>query len=182
MASMENKFMVWIDGEYTGLRDDDKILEIACIITDNDLNVVSEDFNVVINQPDAVLENMEEWCIEHHNKSGLVDDCKSSRISLKEAEEMLLNFIKKYVLEGTCPMAGNTIYWDRLYLMKYMPLVHKYLHHRIIDVSTIKQLVRMWNPKEFENAPKKVFCHRALSDIKESIQELKYYKKNIFIS
>ncbi|XP_076636365.1 putative oligoribonuclease isoform X2 [Colletes latitarsis] len=107
MASLENKFIVWIDGEYTGLRDEDTILEIACIITDNNLNVVSEDFNVVINQPDAVLENMSEWCIDHHAKSGLVDDCKSSKISIKEAEHMLLNFLKKYVQEGTCPMAES---------------------------------------------------------------------------
>lgn len=142
-------------------------------------------------------------------QSGLIQESKYSKITLKDAEEMLLNFLKKYIPPQTCPLAGNTIYMDRLFLLKFMPLVNDYLHYRIIDVSTIKELVRYlhlyclylyifqymkcmylflkfyfrrWNLNKSECIPKKCLHHRALPDIKESIEELKYYKKNIFMS
>ncbi|XP_031839357.1 putative oligoribonuclease isoform X2 [Nomia melanderi] len=158
------------------------ILEIACIITDCNLNIISEEFEIVINHPDVVLENMNEWSKIHHAQSGLTHDCKCSNITLKEAEQMLLNFLKKYIPKGICPLAGNTIYMDRLFLIKHMPLVHDYLHYRIIDVSSLKELVRRWNSLVYENAPKKQLNHRSLSDVKESIQELKYYKEHFFKS
>ncbi|PBC33377.1 probable oligoribonuclease isoform X1 [Apis cerana] len=183
MVYNKHNCIVWIDTELTGLQiETDTILEIACLITDEDLNIVSEEFNIVINQPDLVLEHMNEWCMNFHTKSGLIQESKYSKITLKDAEEMLLNFLKKYIPSQTCPLAGNTIYMDRLFLLKYMPLVNDYLHYRIIDVSTIKELVRRWNSNQSECTPKKFLHHRALPDIKESIEELKYYKKNIFMS
>ncbi|CAK9799728.1 Probable oligoribonuclease [Anthophora plagiata] len=182
MAYDKSDCIVWLDTELTGLDiEKDTILEVACIITDKNLNVVSEEFSVVINHSDEILENMAEWSRDNHLKTGLTQKCKSSKIRLKEAEEMLLNYLKKYIPENTCPLAGNTIYVDRVFLHKHMPLVNNYLHYRIIDVSTIKELTRRWYPTIYENSPTKQFRHRALQDIKESIQELKYYANNICI-
>ncbi|XP_076245551.1 putative oligoribonuclease [Calliopsis andreniformis] len=175
--------IVWIDTELTGLDiEKDTILEVACIITDSNLKIKSEEFNVVINQPDSVLRNMNSWCTVHHAKTGLIHESQSSKISLKEAEKMLLNFLKESVPQGTCPLAGNTIYMDRLFLLKHMPSVNDYLHYRNIDVSSIKELAKRWNRTVFESSAEKTLQHRALSDIKESIQELKHYKDNIFMS
>ncbi|XP_017798961.1 PREDICTED: probable oligoribonuclease [Habropoda laboriosa] len=163
MAYDNSNCLVWLDIEMTGLNiEKDSILEIACIITDKSLKIITEEFNVVINHSDEVLENMNEWCMNTHYKTGLVQECKSSTTSLKEAEQMFLNYVKKYIPKNTCPIAGNTVYNDRLFLRKYMPLVSDYFHYRIIDVSTIKELTRMWYPKIFENSPKeshKAKCH-----------------------
>ncbi|XP_071862341.1 probable oligoribonuclease [Bombus fervidus] len=181
MAYDNRDCIVWIDTELTGLDiEKDTILEVACLITDKDLNIISEEFNVVINQPDVVLENMGEWCTNWHTKTGLIAESKCSKLSLKDVEQMLLNLLKKYIPSKSCPLAGNTVYMDRLFLLKFMPLVNDYLHYRIIDCSAIKELVRRWHPTIYKNMPKKKLCHRALSDIKESINELKYYKTNIF--
>ncbi|XP_076299233.1 putative oligoribonuclease [Lasioglossum baleicum] len=175
--------IVWIDTELTGLNiEKDTILEVACLITDKDVNVISREFSVVINQLDAVLSDMDEWCMNYHEKTGLVKESKSSKVSLKEAERMLLDFLKTYISEGVCPLAGNTVYMDSMFLRKHMPSVVSFLHYRIIDVSTIKELARRWNPLTYKNVPRKKLCHRALQDIKESIQELKYYQENIFLA
>ncbi|XP_043529030.1 probable oligoribonuclease isoform X2 [Frieseomelitta varia] len=182
MADNKCDYIVWIDTELSGLDiEKDTILEIACLITDKDLNIVSEEFSLVINQPDVILENMNKWCINHHAKTGLTIESRCSKINLKDAEQMLLNFLKKYISNQTCPLAGNTIYMDRLFLLKLMPLVNDYLQYRIIDVSSIKELAR-WHPTIYKNTPRKNCEHRALSDIKESINELKYYRNNLFIS
>ncbi|CAK9831139.1 Probable oligoribonuclease [Anthophora retusa] len=182
MAYDKSECIVWLDTELTGLdMEKDTILEVACIITDKNLNVVSDEFSVIINHSDEILENMNEWSRDSHLKTGLTQECKSSKISLKEAEEMLLNYLKKYIPENTCPLAGNTIFVDHIFLRKHMPLVSNYLHYRVIDVSTIKELTRRWYPTIYENAPIKQFCHRAAQDVKESIQELKYYADNICI-
>ncbi|CAL7946527.1 unnamed protein product [Xylocopa violacea] len=174
--------IVWIDMELTGLDiEKDTILEIACVITDQNLKMVGKEFNTVINQPDAILKNMNEWNTNSHNKSGLVQESRSSKISLKDAEQLLLSFLKQYISKNVCPLSGNTVYMDRIFLIKHMPLVNDYLHYRIIDVSSIKELVRRWNPQVYANQPKKQLCHRALADIRESIEELRYYKENIFI-
>lgn len=178
MTDNVNDRIVWIDTELTGLDIETcKIIEVACIVTDENLKVISPNFEVVIHQPEHVLRNMSAWCIEHHSKSGLIDESLSSQISLEQAEQMLLNFLKQYVPEKTCPLAGNTIYMDRMFLHKHMPLVDAYLHYRIIDVSSFKEIVRRWRTSVYERLPKKKLCHRALEDIKESIAELLHYKQ-----
>ncbi|KAL2742159.1 hypothetical protein V1477_009788 [Vespula maculifrons] len=175
--------IVWIDMEMTGLDIEIcHILEISCVITDSDLKIINEPLNIVINQSDSILDNMNDWCKEHHKKTKLIEDVRNSKISLKDAEQTVLTFLKKYIPRGKCPLAGNSVYMDRLFLNKYMPLVNDYLHYRIIDVSTIKELARRWNPQIYNSIPPKTSKHRATSDIIESIQELIYYKNHIFIS
>lgn len=173
--------LVWLDMEMTGLDVDTcHIIEIACLVTDSDLEVVSDDFHVVIHQPDDVLVSMNAWCVEQHGKTGLTAASRESKISLKEAEELCLKFLADNVPENKCPIAGNSVWMDRIFLRKYMPLVDNYAHYRIIDVSSVKELVRRWCPKEYSATPSKQFNHRALDDIRESISELKYYKSKIF--
>ncbi|XP_008191053.1 oligoribonuclease, mitochondrial isoform X2 [Tribolium castaneum] len=158
----------------------DKIMEVACIITDGDLNIIAEGPDLIIHHPQNILDKMNEWCKTHHSKSGLSEACLKSKISVEEAQDKLMDFVAEYVTEKVSPLAGNSVYMDRLFLRKYMPRLHEYLHYRIIDVSTVKELCRRWNPDVYKEAPKKAFSHRALSDIKESIEELKYYKSRFF--
>ncbi|CAG0882052.1 unnamed protein product [Darwinula stevensoni] len=177
------KQLVWLDLELTGLEvESDHILEAACIVTDGDLNVVAECPLQVINWPDDILNNMAEWPKEHHLKTGLTQACRESKTSLEDAERILLEFLKKHVPKGKCPLAGNSVYMDRIFLMREMPLVHNYLHYRILDVSTIKELARRWYPQVIKSLPQKQFTHRAYQDILESIQELQAYRKTIFRS
>ncbi|GAB1604729.1 oligoribonuclease, mitochondrial-like [Argonauta hians] len=176
-----NERIVWVDLEMTGLDlETDKIIEIACIITDSQLNTIAEISPVVINQPDSLLNGMSEWCKEHHGKSGLTEAVRKSKINLESAEETLLTFLKQHVPERKCPLAGNSIHVDKMFLQKYMPRFTEFLHYRIIDVSTIKELCRRWYKVEFKNAPQKMLSHRGQEDIKESIKELQYYKMKIF--
>ncbi|XP_043275957.1 oligoribonuclease, mitochondrial isoform X2 [Venturia canescens] len=173
--------IVWMDMEMTGLElDTCHILEVACLVTDSKLNVISDEFSTVIHQPDDVLACMGKWCREQHEKAGLTEASRKSKISLKSAETDLLKFVKTYVPEKKCPLAGNSVYMDRMFLAKYMPTVDQYLHYRIIDISSIKELNRRWNYQVYKNAPKKSFKHRAIDDIRESIKELQYYKENFF--
>ncbi|XP_034252965.1 probable oligoribonuclease [Thrips palmi] len=179
-SNMKNR-LVWVDLEMTGLDfNEHHIMEAACLVTDSELNIIGEGVDIIINQPDTVLEKMNDWCIEHHGQSGLTESCKNSKISLAQAEDQLLSYLEKHTTKGTCPLAGNSVYMDRLFLMKYMPRVNDHLHYRIVDVSTVKELCRRWAPKTYAGAPKKKLAHRALGDIKESIQELKHYKINLF--
>ncbi|XP_060586610.1 oligoribonuclease, mitochondrial-like isoform X2 [Ruditapes philippinarum] len=159
--------------------DKEHILEMACLVTDADLNIIAETEDLVIHQPDSVLDNMGEWCTKHHAESGLTEAVRNSKISLSDAEKEMLDFIREHTT-GKAPLAGNSIHMDKLFLAKYMPKFTDYLHYRMIDVSTIKELSRRWYTKEFSNAPKKQLSHRALDDIKESIEELKYYRMNVF--
>ncbi|XP_052794148.1 oligoribonuclease, mitochondrial-like isoform X2 [Mya arenaria] len=156
------------------------ILEMACLVTDQDLNIIAECEDLVIHQPPTVLDNMGEWCKEHHGKSGLTEAVRRSQISLMEAEDRMLRFVKEHTLPGSAPLAGNSVHADRTFLVKYMPRFTQHLHYRIVDVSTVKELSRRWYPSEFSRAPKKKLSHRALDDIKESIEELNYYRQNIF--
>ena len=173
--------IVWVDLEMTGLDINTcHIIEMACIITDKDLNVIAESEDIIIHQPDDIMDNMNEWCTQHHGESGLTKSVKESTISLAQAECQMLEFIKGHVSKGTCPLAGNSVHADRLFLNKYMPDFLSHLHYRIIDVSTVKELCRRWYPKEFTNAPTKKLAHRALDDIRESIEELKYYREHLF--
>jgi oligoribonuclease len=178
---ISEKYIVWIDLEMTGLDlATDVILEIATIITDNNLAIIARGPSLVIHQPDAVLENMNSWCKEHHGKSGLTEAVKQSKMSLQEAEAQTLEFIKSYCKQATAPLAGNSVYQDRAFLVRYMPTLIDYLHYRIIDVSTVKELARRWYPNDPLVNFKKQETHRALTDIEESIKELDHYRQNFF--
>ncbi|KAH8381831.1 hypothetical protein KR009_000458 [Drosophila setifemur] len=173
--------MVWMDLEMTGLDiEKDKILEVACIITDKDLNVKSEGPCFAINHPAEVYETMNEWCKKHHNESGLINRCKSSDVKPEQLEDLVLSYLKSNIPRRACPLTGNSVYMDRLFVKRFMPAVDEYLHYRIVDVSTIKELARRWSPTVTAGAPQKVFAHRSLDDILESIEELKYYKQHMF--
>lgn len=175
------KRIVWVDLEMTGLDvDKDKIMEIACLITDADLDVVATGPDIIIHQPNEILKNMNPWCISQHGESGLTASCLKSNISLQEAEDTVLKFVSKHVPEKLCPLGGNSVWMDRLFIRKYMPKLDSYLHYRIIDVSTIKELAKRWYQKDYSNVPVKKFKHRALDDILDSINEMKYYKEIIF--
>ncbi|XP_050313595.1 oligoribonuclease isoform X2 [Anthonomus grandis grandis] len=181
MLDLEMERLVWIDMEMTGLDiDNDKIMEIACLVTDSELNIIAESENIIIHQPNEVLLKMNDWCIKQHGKTGLTEACRNSKISTQEAEDKLLNFLKDFVSEQASPLCGNSVYMDRFFLIKNMPKLNEYLHYRIVDVSSIKELSKRWNNSVYKNAPKKEFTHRALNDIKESVNELKYYKENLF--
>lgn len=173
--------MVWMDLEMTGLDvKKDRILEISCLITDKDLSVVAECPTLVIHQPDNVLSSMAEWSIKQHGKTGLTDASKNSTLTTEEAERLLLEFLKSHIPEKSCPLAGNSIYMDRMFLNTYMPSLNDYIHYRMIDVSSIKELCRRWNPQVFSKQPDKLLAHRSLDDIKDSIEELKFYKQHLF--
>lgn len=172
--------LVWIDLEMTGLNPENcVILEIATIVTDSHLKVLSEGPSLTIRQSDTILNAMDKWNKTHHSKSGLIERVKSSPYNLETAEEMTLNFIKGYTENGKNPLCGNSIGQDRRFLIKYMPKIDAWLNYRCIDVSSIKELAYRWFPK----LPKfqKKENHRALEDIRESISELVYYKNKIFV-
>uniref|UniRef100_A0A1A9Z749 Probable oligoribonuclease n=1 Tax=Glossina pallidipes TaxID=7398 RepID=A0A1A9Z749_GLOPL len=180
-ASFSDAWIVWMDLEMTGLEvEKDQILEVSCLISDEDLVVKAEGPHIVINYPPDVFENMNDWCKKHHFESGLVDKCLKSQITLNQAEQQILEFLKQHIPKRECPLAGNSIYMDRLFLKKYMPIVDDYLNYRIIDVSSIKELAKRWNTRVYNAAPKKKLVHRASDDVKESLEELQYYKNNLF--
>ena len=172
--------LVWIDLEMSCLElDHDTTLEIACCITDSTLKTVHKGPNLVIRHPPAVIEGMGEWCREHHGKSGLSQAVLDSTTTMKQAETIVLDFIKSHIPHPkTGILAGNSVHMDKEFLRKDMPQLLDYLHYRIIDTSTLKELCRAWNPSVFNKAPVKKTAHRALDDILESIAELQYYKDN----
>ncbi|KAM4014987.1 oligoribonuclease, mitochondrial [Anomaloglossus baeobatrachus] len=179
-GDMEQR-MVWVDLEMTGLDiKKDQIIEMACLITDSNLNILAEGPNLIIKQPDELLDGMSKWCKDHHGRSGLTQAVRDSKISLAQAEYEFLSFIRKHTPPGICPLAGNSVHVDKEFLVKYMPQFMRHLHYRIIDVSTIKELCRRWYPAEYECAPMKRASHRALDDIQESIKELHFYRQHIF--
>ena len=174
-------FLVWIDLEMTGLDPEtDHIIEIASLITDAELNIIEEGPELIIHQSDEILDGMNEWCVKQHGESGLTQKVRDSKISLKQAEEMTLKFIKKHTGRTKVPLCGNSIGQDRMFLLKYMPLITNQLHYRIVDVSSIKELAHRWYP-DFEKFYKRA-THRALDDIRESVAELKYYRQALFKS
>ncbi|KAF9168920.1 Oligoribonuclease, mitochondrial [Mortierella sp. AD011] len=173
--------LVWIDCEMTGLEATDKLIEIAVIITDDELNIVAEGPNLIIHQPKEVMDNMNQWCIEHHENSGLTAAVLASKISTDEACTQVLDFIKKHIPEPRHGiLAGNSVHADKVFLEREMRPIVDHLHYRIVDVSTVKELSRRWYPSEFKHAPRKKEAHRALDDIKESIKELEYYRGAVF--
>ncbi|HEY8431912.1 MAG TPA: oligoribonuclease [Sandaracinaceae bacterium] len=181
--SAETDRLVWIDLEMSGLDPSrERILEIATIVTDGQLEIVAEGPELVIHQPDAVLDAMDEWNRSHHGSSGLVERVRASTITEAEAEDRTLAFLRSHVGERSAPLAGNSVHQDRLFLARYMPRLERYLHYRNVDVSTVKELVRRWYPKAFDARPTKKATHRALDDIRESIEELRYYRRAVFVA
>ncbi|CAD5121202.1 DgyrCDS9735 [Dimorphilus gyrociliatus] len=171
--------LVWIDCEMTGLdRKKDKLVEIACIITDGNLNIIAEGPDIVIHQDDETLRGMNLFVQNMHRNSGLTREIRNSKISTKEAEDKILSFIQEYAPYGKCPLAGNSVHCDKEFLRNEMPRIVEHLHYRIVDVSSIRELCQRW----YHNAYKmpKVGNHRALIDIKESIKELKFYRERAF--
>lgn len=170
--------LIWIDLEMTGLNIyKDHIIEIATLITDINLKILDKGPCLVIKQKKSVLHEMNNWNKQIHTESGLIKLIKKSNCTLSNAEKQTINFLKKWVPKKISPMCGNSISNDRLFLNKYMPELLSYFHYRSIDVSTIKELVRLWNPK-ISNNIKKNNTHRALDDIYESINELMFYREN----
>ncbi|MBD8012625.1 oligoribonuclease [Microbacterium sp. NPDC077391] len=182
VSATENDRLVWIDCEMTGLDlSVDELVEIAVVITDFELNLIDPGFQIVIRPSDAALANMNAFVTDMHRTSGLIDEIPNG-VSLAEAEEQTLAYIKRFVpLERRAPLAGNTIGTDRMFLARYMPNIDQYLHYRNVDVSSIKELARRWYPRVFFQAPEKHGGHRALADILESIRELRYYRSAVFI-
>lgn len=180
---MKNKTnLVWIDLEMTGLEPQtDTILEIATIITDGNLTILTEGPHLVIHQPNDVLDNMKQWCKDTHGKSGLITAVQESKITLKDAEEQTFECIKQYCPPQEGMLAGNTIWQDRNFLYKYMPRITNYLHYKLLDVTGIQQAVKRWYPNSSYAEFKKADTHRALTDIRESIEELKHYRKYFFV-
>ncbi|TYH93731.1 hypothetical protein ES332_A13G274100v1 [Gossypium tomentosum] len=173
--------LVWIDMEMTGLDIEvDRILEIACIITDGKLTKSVEGPDLVIHQSKECLDRMGEWCQNHHGASGLTQKVLESTVSEREAEKQVIEFVKRNVGTYRPHIAGNSIYMDFLFLKKYMPDLASLFSHVVVDVSSIRALCMRWYPKDQENAPLKEKKHRAMDDIKESILELKYFKETIF--
>jgi len=170
--------LIWIDLEMTGLvPEKDIIIEIATVVTDAYLNVLAEGPSIAIHQHNKYLDSMDEWNTRQHTKSGLVQRVKESEISVNEAEKQTLDFVMKYVDPGTSPMCGNSICQDRRFLYNYMPKLENFFHYRHIDVSTIKELAVRWKP-EVVNTSFKQSKHLALSDIYDSINELKHYREH----
>jgi oligoribonuclease len=175
--------LVWIDCEMTGLDlSRDKLVEVAVLITDSELNVLDPGLDLVINVPDADLDGMDDVVVEMHAKSGLTDAVRASSLSLADAEQQLLAYVKRFVPERrTAPLCGNSIGTDRGFLARDMPELDDHLHYRMIDVSSIKELSRRWFPRVYFAQPPKGLAHRALADIIESVRELAYYRRTLFV-
>ncbi len=172
--------LVWMDMEMTGLDPGvDVILEIATIITDSNLDVLAEGPVLPVWQPESALARMDAWNIEHHTRSGLIERVRRNGVPLTEAEAQTMDFLERYTARGTSPLCGNTIWQDRRFLIKYMPEVAAFLHYRIVDVSSIKELALRWRP-ELVTQIRKNNAHRALEDIRESISELRFYREQFF--
>ena len=178
----ETDRIVWIDCEMTGLDlKNDLLVEIACVITDAQLELVAEGLNIVIQAPAERLENMDPFVVNMHTESGLLPEIPNG-VTLEAAEEMLFDYISSHIPEANkAQLAGSSVHVDRIFLQRDMPRVDSYLHYRIIDVSSIKELVRRWYPRVYFASPTKTGNHRALGDILDSIKELKYYREAVFV-
>lgn len=178
MSGMKNALnLVWLDLEMTGLdHSENVIIEIASIVTDSELNILAEGPNIAIHQPEAELAKMDAWCTRTHGGTGLTQRVRDSEVGLAAAEAETLAFIQEWVGEGESPMCGNSIGTDRRFLLEYMPQLEAYFHYRNVDVSTLKELARRWAPPVYASFNKEG-THAALDDIRESIEELRYYRQ-----
>lgn len=171
--------LIWIDLEFTDLDyKKGKIVEIATVVTDGYLNILGKGPDLVINQPESILSSMANWNQEHFSESGLLEEIRKSNITVSQAEEETLLFLRKHCAPNTALLAGSSVYMDREYLREYMPKLFNFIHYRIVDVNTIKELMHRWYPHTPDYP--KIEPHRAMADILESIDELKYYQANIF--
>ena len=177
MAQNQN-YLIWIDMEMTGLvPETDRIIEVALVVTDNDLNTVAEAPVLIVHQPDSVLDGMDNWNKSTHAKSGLITKVKASILEDAEVEAQMIAFLKEHVPSGASPMCGNSICQDRRFLARWMPKLETYFHYRNLDVSTLKELAKRWKP-EVAQGIKKHGKHEALADIYESINEMKHYREH----
>jgi oligoribonuclease len=175
--------LVWVDCEMTGLDlGRDALVEVAALVTDPDLNVLGDGVDIVIHADEAVLAGMVDVVRQMHVRSGLMEAVRASAVTVAEAEDMLLEYVKAWVPEPrTAPLCGNSIATDRAFLARDMPRLDAHLHYRMIDVSSIKELCRRWYPRVYFGQPAKGLAHRALADIRESIRELRYYRRTVFV-
>lgn len=178
--TLNEKNLIWIDLEMTGLEPNNhKIIEIATIVTDPQLNILAQGPVLAIYQPEQELAKMDDWCTKTHTKSGLVARVQSSLINEEQAVKETIAFLQQWVVAGASPICGNSVSQDRRFLYQHMPELEQFFHYRTIDVSTIKELIRRWQP-ELLDGFKKQGTHLALDDIRESIEELRYYRSKIF--
>ena len=184
MLSAVRDELVWIDCEMTGLDlKTDRLIEIAVLVTDAELNILGDGIDVVMHAPDEALSGMVEVVAQMHDRSGLTEEVRASTIDVPAAEELVLDFIRSHVKQAkTAPLAGNSIATDRGFIARDMPTLDDYLHYRMIDVSSIKELCRRWYPRIYFGQPEKGLAHRALADIHESIRELQYYRRTAFVT
>jgi len=175
--------LVWADCEMTGLDlRRDALIEIAVLVTDSELRVLDEGVDIVITAPDELLDGMQPVVREMHANSGLTEAVRASTTTVAEAEQQVLDYLRKHVPEArTVPLCGNSIATDRAFLARDMPELDAFLHYRMVDVSSIKELCRRWYPRVYFSQPQKGLAHRALADIKESIRELRYYRSTVFV-
>ena len=177
--SQDQRNLIWIDLEMTGLDPQrDQVIEIATLVTDGDLNVLAEGPVLAIHQPDEIIDAMDEWNTQHHSQSGLIQRVKDSSLTAAEAATQTITFLKRYVGKGVSPMCGNSICQDRRFMVRCMPELEAYFHYRNLDVSTLKELGKRWYPEKVKEF-KKQNTHQALDDIRESLEELRFYREII---
>ena len=181
MIKKNKNNLIWLDLEMTGLEThNDVILEIATVVTDENLNLIAQGLSIVIHQPDAIFNAMKDWPLKQHSKSGLLEEVRASTISLEEAETKTLQFLKQYCIPEMSPLCGNSIWCDRAFLQKYMPRLLNFTHYRMIDVTSFKEVVMRWYPNDPHIEFPKKDLHRALADVYESIEELKHFRTYFF--
>ena len=174
--------LIWLDLEMTGLDvTQDVILEIAVAVTDKNLEIIAEGPSLVIHQSNEILESMNDWCKKQHKISGLTQDVQNSTITLEQAEQEVLSFLNVYCIAGQGILCGNSIWQDKAFIHAYMPQLYKFFHYKIVDVSSVKELIIRWYPKSLNSDFKKADKHRAMADVIESIEALKHYRDHFFI-
>ena len=180
--AQDNNNLIWVDMEMTGLNPDtDRIIEVALVITDSQLNMVAEGPVLVVHQPNEILDGMDKWNQSTHAKSGLIDKVKASTLTEAEGETQMIEFLKLHLPSGISPMCGNSICQDRRFMVRSMPQLEAYFHYRNLDVSTLKELAKRWKPEIAANFSKDS-KHEALADIYDSINELKHYRQHFIVA